>query len=454
MNAIPQSFDLQSTIANLDSESIAGFFNRPDDPIPLTTQDRWRINLALTMVDTIRVRFPFFFKDDEFRTYLKYRGKEKENGFMFYAFQGIFQSALGAKVRVFWFPRLWDRKSYLAFEFSVPKLVIGNNYTRILWGTDILARMQQELVGIYQMLDLPPLEIADGLFSRLDISENFAVGEDLDRYIAYIGKQSYPRRRRMNIANPKSEMKGDGEDNGVSFRTNKKWLSFYDKLAESGEAESWGKLRMELSLRSTDSITQLFGFKQVRVRDLNFGLCQNELNIELEKLALDRPIFCMDSAEEQLLQQLGYRESNSLVAFITHERNHPGLSAKDLAERLGTTPKTVNLRRKQLQELPFAIQWDSSYPELPPLHLSIPPAKLLAQVMAQSGVEKDSNTCARMDNPPMTDGGTDAEGTGVISASIPVILCPAPIELIPGEPDDLLSALFGKPTILVPSISG
>jgi hypothetical protein len=170
------------------------------------------------MLDTIRVKYPIS-PDQEELLYWDYR---------------ISSSPKGSRVSYIYNPRVTDDEVMLKYtyipydyngnrllnlEFSLPKLLYGNNYQMIgsIDGTIKLANMYLATVP-----HAPILDLAEGILNRLHMCYNHFVGSAVDDLLNAIGYLDYPHRRTKYH-----------KYEGAEFRAKHITTKFYNKERET-----------------------------------------------------------------------------------------------------------------------------------------------------------------------------------------------------------------------------
>lgn len=400
---------------------------------------RRMINEGLRSVDTITVRTAFRFRDPTAGRILTECTTPKKDGFRALTYVGWRKARSGRRVTVRYLP--WTRNyiPYLSFTFSVPKLLYGNNHHMIAPGTDIIAMLDAELAPISEELGIPPMDILSWEIRGIDISTNYPVGENLERYLAYIKTCAYPRRIRGDYNN-RAHRKGEADPqvNGISFMARSVRSTFYDKELECGSPLAYGKLRHECSFRDAKAVHRLFQREKPRLMDLTPEICRKAFQNDLNILGLCTPVLSRKVLFERLLEQFSPNTARDLRGFIALEMDYPGLSCEEAGAKYRCSAKTVRDKRHQLREAGIS-SWEDEEICLPGLELDIADFPILADGAAvfTTAIAHDGETCAEVPH-------------YILPAARDMILLPAPIHFVSaGEVDELASELFGAVTLLV-----
>ena len=322
----------------------------PDHRV-IDREQYWEANNALRFIDTVIVRVPCRFPDPSVGGQLKRKMDEKTKGFMFWQYEGEFKSASQAMVYVLYLPWTGDKQSYLSLQFSIPKVLLGNNYETIPAGFDVIARLNEELTPIFDQLGLSSMDVSQLEVRRIDFSLNFQVGSLVQKYLSYIGTRTVPHRSRSTHYNDRNRPAGmDMHDNGMCFYSASVRTTLYDKEKECKNPLAAGLLRLEISLRKAVAVRKAFGMEHPRLIDLNINIRQKIFFTEMTKLGLTNEIVSKANLWDVLQQSFSPCQANHLMGFISLERQYPGLSPKDLAKVSGLSEQAIRSYRRSLRE--------------------------------------------------------------------------------------------------------
>lgn len=362
-----------------------------------TLQSRSEINSALAITDTITLRFPVKLKPEQYRGKLKHYSKEQKNGFDFHGYTEVIYTAKKVGITVTYFPRFWDKRSYLQFTFSGQKLVLGNNYGVIKPGVDILKIIEEELNPIYKILSMKPLTLLDGLICRIDACHNFyiTVTNYLQQYIRIASHQIIPRYKRRMYMNPKTikndnaEEEVDEGDNGVKHCTDDHEVRLYDKLKECGEKGSENLLRLESSIKTNAKVGDLLNVKKPTLRNLKKQPLIDDLKARMSQLNLDKKSVQKRTIADILIEHSLKRMVPGLLLYCTQKANYPELSKEELAKKMDRSVTNVNKCIKLLAKLGIGDVCEDEL-DIPALTLE---DTVATKKNDRSVSKKDSNTC-------------------------------------------------------------
>lgn len=202
------------------------------------------------MLDTIRLKFPIALELEQLQGWIQKITSTQSGGFR-QSF--IYNPKINDDVmlKYTYYPLGYDCKPLLLLEFSLPKLLYGNNFQMLgsIDGTIKLANM-----FLAHVPNAPILDLAEGILIRLDICYNHQVGDAVDDYIKALGYLDYPHRRTKYH-----------RYEGVEFKAKHITTKFYNKQHESGIPEAFGILRQETTIMSSKAIQKLFGIRKALV---------------------------------------------------------------------------------------------------------------------------------------------------------------------------------------------
>lgn len=255
-------------------------------------------------------------------------------------------------------PQARSGEHELLIEFSLPKLVIGNNW-EMVW--DLPAALQRLDEILPQCPAFPPLPpSAEIALSRLDICYNHQVGELLRQYIEALSRLDQAHR---DVARFNTET--------VEFRSKSRKDKFYDKHAESkGEAPP-GLLRQETTLHRSSAIKRALNTdKRVFFGSLTPEVLKQVLDRELEMLSLSGHCLLAPDLSLQMLTDRygpnrGLRLFGALTAFQTGDR-------QAIADLLGVKRNAVSRLLCDIKKAGLALTEANQEEPLPPLRIDLP----------------------------------------------------------------------------------
>lgn len=344
------------------------------EPILVSEETRQKVNRILQNVDSIRLRWPITMNYDQYADVLKDHWIKNKKGFQLHEYGGSMRTSQNSVISITYMPYVINlKRSCLYLEFSIPKLLTGNNYEDELQVDDIISRVEVELASVSVAFQILPLGILSASICRIDICKNFQVGDEVSKYIEFLKTRSYPRRCRVPYQNNERGRKKSGEkDNGVSFQSKQITTLCYDKEEECGDPNSRGILRLEVQYKGSRAIKKLTSERGceanqgVRLGDLKYDIVREVIEREISILGLDAAIVIEDDFREQLKRNFSGRKVGALTDYARCEYQNPGLNAEQLAKIIGCSKATVNNYRQELREKGLAYN-GSRKASLPPL---------------------------------------------------------------------------------------
>jgi transcriptional regulator with XRE-family HTH domain len=246
----------------------------------------------------------------------------------------------------------------LLIEFSLPKLVIGNNWEMVWDLPAALHRLDSILPECPALPPLPPsAEIA---LSRLDICYNHEVGDLLPHYIEALFRLDHARR---TVARFNTET--------VEFRAKSVKTKFYDKHAESQGQAPQGLLRQEITLHRSAAIKRaLRTSERVFLGSLTIPRLKEVLDRNLDTLTLsDRCLLTPDLSCQILTDHYGSNRGLRLFGVLTAFQT---LGRQELADRLGITRASVSRLLRDIKKAGLSLTQTRQEAPLPPLTIEIP----------------------------------------------------------------------------------
>lgn len=406
------------------------------------------VNEALRFVDSIAIRIPYCLQDPRADGLLKGRCIEKSKDFVLWKYTGLVKTLSDASVSVTYLPFTREQTSYVTLVFSVQKVVQGNNYRLIPYGTDIIRRLDEELLRVLEQLGIPPVSVLEFEIRRIDISLCWQVGEDLYRYLDFIRTRVIARRERADFNNVGQRRPSgiDPHTNGTCFYSTDERITVYAKEQECKNPLADGLFRLEPSYRKPKAVEKLFqasGILQfpdqrAKVKDLCMSIIEKACRNALFLTGLGNTIASRKTLYERLLGVFSPREARGMMSFILHEQQYPGKPTSEAAELYHCSAETVRRKRKLLRDAEISAWGDEAY-DLPGLRLDI---------LDGAAIVLDDHTGWPVVTAP------DGESCGevphnIFPASRRMISSSSPVALEVVAADALVSELFGRPTILV-----
>lgn len=200
--------------------------------------------------------------------------------------------ANGSVVKCTFFPYSFTGYPLLQIEFSIPKLIFGNNINMIKDVRDLIPEINECLTHIN---GLPSLKVEDGQISRIDLCYNHQVGDTVPFFIKSLGALEFPYRKTIIYENTE-----------VAFKNDSGMSKFYDKYQESNDQKAFGILRQETTIRKKSTLQKLTGKKNPTLMDFTPEIIKTALDSDLKDLDIyDRSIGNMDTTLNKLVELEG-----------------------------------------------------------------------------------------------------------------------------------------------------
>lgn len=199
----------------------------------------------------------------------------------------------------------------IRIESSLPKLLYGNNLSRVSNARPALDRLR-EFVLDYVSGDLPDLE--EMRYTRVDYCYNFALGDLLPDYVATLGKVCYLTNRRTT--------NGSG---GAEWWNGSRRVRAYDKQREISEKEKKAVAVAKGILRFEHQIRKQSGYLERRLKKgeplkfsdvLTPALAYKILEETLNKMCLDTVFLARDAARNVLDSAFSYQKATRLLGVV------------------------------------------------------------------------------------------------------------------------------------------
>lgn len=256
-------------------------------------------------------------------------------------------------VKYTYYPIAYDENPMLTLEFSLPKLLFGNNFRMIgsIEGSIQMANLTLELVQY-----APRVDLAKGILMRLDICYNHQVGDLVGAYLRAISKLKYPHRKTKYH-------KGEG----VEFKSKHKTTKFYDKELEAGTADASGILRQETTILKTRNVKDFLGKKNPTLLDIDNDDLKFYLKTELSRLNLiDHPIPTHDQALSILSKTYGSMEGMYYYGLLVSKMRKTKV---DIAADLDRHPRSLDRQLRKIVDAEIPLTMTDLETELPILQI-------------------------------------------------------------------------------------
>ena len=304
------------------------------------------------MIDTIRVKFPISPTAFQLGAWTCMTTRIKDGEKIKY----VYNPTIGETTfRFTYLPEAYDGHPMLSLEFSLPKMVYGNNYQML---ESIEEAIKAGNAKLAKVQDIPKLDLAEGVLIRLDMCYNHQVGDAVDDYIRAIGNLEYPHRRTKYHRNE-----------GAEFRAKHKTTKFYNKEHESGYAEAHGILRQEITLINGKDIQKLFGVRQPTLMDISKEIVVEHLKDDLEKLGLlGNSIATRNTALKALCEEYGTDAGMYFFSLLNLKMDK---SKKQIANDTGMHPRSLDRKLKKIREAGIPPSLTDTEEPLPPLTIDL-----------------------------------------------------------------------------------
>jgi hypothetical protein len=307
------------------------------------------------MIDTIRLGFPVAPTEEQLKKWDRHI-RTRPTG------QTIFKYTLNLKltldavsVRCTHYPLDYSGKPLTTVEFSLPKLVFGNNFTMLSSLEPAIERANALLATIDA---LPDLDISKGILLRLDLCHNHQVGPLVPDYINAIGHLEYPHRRTKHH-----------KDEGVEFRAKHTTTKFYNKERECGDPRAHGILRQETSYLNPKRIAKLLGRRKPTLLDVTPDVVAQLLRNDLAKLHLDGNIIAdRHTALERLCAEHGPLAGYCYWGLLQHKND---ASRRQIRSRIGLHPRSLDRTLKRITDAGLVLTLTDTNEPLPPLEINL-----------------------------------------------------------------------------------
>jgi len=255
-------------------------------------------------------------------------------------------------------PKSYTGLHLLTIEFSLPKLLLGNNW-----------QMLYDIPGAIPLVDailvrspaLPPLpSVGEMTVSRLDICYNYQVGTHLTAYIEALSRLEYAHRTTARF-----------NTQTVEFRCKSIKCKFYDKHAETKGQAPQGLLRHETTLHRAAAVKRaLAQHRPVLLTHLTLNRLQSVLEHDLEAIGIrDRCFLNTDHVYDILVNEYGPQRGPRLFGIWTRYQQ---LSKDDLARQTKIKRNAINRLLADIKKAGVSLGAITNDEPLPPLRIIIP----------------------------------------------------------------------------------
>jgi len=304
------------------------------------------------MIDTIRVKFPLALTDFQKLMWNCVTTRVKDGEREKYIYN---PESGGTVFRFTYFPESFDGSPMLTLEFSLPKLIFGNNYQMVENIQEAIKLANEKLAKVR---DIPKLDLAEGILIRLDLCYNHQVGEAVNDYINALGCLDYPHRR----------TKGHRYE-GVEYRSKHKTTKFYDKQHESRHEEAFGILRQEITFLKGKDVQRLLENKKPTLPDLDLVTISEALKDDLQNLhLLNNSIATYDMALQKLCDAYGSEAGIYYFGLLIAKMER---SRKQIINKTQMHPRSLDRKLKKIVDLDMPLTLVDRKTPLPPLTIDL-----------------------------------------------------------------------------------
>ena len=275
------------------------------------------------MLDTIRIGFNYEMSPQELKGWRSKHG-EHENGYVTHEYAYSVKAPNNCKITCKYIHTSFAGNPVLTLEFSLPKLLKGNNIPSV---SDLKVAISSANEIIAGLPGFPVIDIGRGEILRLDIVYNHYVGDLVSGYIDYLSKQTHSRRTTHSFLY-----------STVYFSNKSVTTKFYDKYKQCGLDAARGLLRQEISYRNKKRIREIFDAPQFG--GLGFTPIKKELEKDLAVLGLDKLI--PDDgryAWKQLVEEHGYYGGTFHYGLLGLAKIYP---IPEIAQHGGRHHRSIN----------------------------------------------------------------------------------------------------------------
>lgn len=257
--------------------------------------------------------------------------------------------------RYTYYPMGYDGTPILILEFSLPKLIFGNNFQEI---TNVENAMIKANTILENVPFAPEVNIADGVLIRLDCCHNHQVGDAVDDFINAIGNLEYPHRRTKYHR---------GE--GVEFRAKHKTTKFYNKERESGFVEAHGILRHETTMLDPKDIQKLCKCPAPTLLDLSNQRIADVLKDDLSKLGLlNNSIADRNTALQALCSEYGDNAGIYYYGLLVSKLDK---TKKQIVQKSKMHPRSLDRKLQKIKQAGIPLSLTDQNEPLPPLTIDL-----------------------------------------------------------------------------------
>lgn len=242
-------------------------------------------------------------------------------------------------------------------EFSLPKLVFGNNCEMIRDLRAAIELADEKLAQVPAFPVLPSLQ--EWTVSRVDVCYNYFVGPLVSDYVTALSVLEYPRRDTVRV-----------NAETVEYRAQSVKTKFYDKLAEARLPEAEGLLRHETTFHRAAAIKAAIHRQgTLYLSDITPEHCRAILEADLSRLGiLGLSLGNFNTALAALTAEYGPARATRLFGIIALFQQY---TRAEIAVKLGQTRNFVNRCLLDIRKAGVSLTLPQSDYPLPPLEVDL-----------------------------------------------------------------------------------
>jgi len=227
----------------------------------------------------------------------------------------------------------------LLLQFSLPKVLFGNNYHLLFDFEQALSKANAQLSYASH---IPTVDLNSGILHRLDYCCNYQVGERVPDYIRLMRGLNFPHRHTKPYG-----------DEGVQFHSKVKTTKFYDKQYQCKDLKAYGLLRHETTIHHRTDIQKLLGICNPTLYAVDIDSVQAWLEEDLEKLRLNhQQIFNREIASEKLVSVYGPKIGDRLLGYLVRSQTH---TKQEMMEKFGQSRTTIYRNERLITDAGVAL---------------------------------------------------------------------------------------------------
>ena len=248
-----------------------------------------------------------------------------------------------------------ETKPLLKLEFSLPRIIFGNNVQIIKNVNEAIDIANKKFRGAPQ---IPMVDFFEGVIYRVDLCYNHMVGENVQDYILALFKLSFPQRKTLPYFGQ-----------GVQYYAKSISTKFYDKEKQCGFDRGYGVLRQEITFRDRGRIAELAGVQCPTISSMTGDFIKKNLVHDLQALKLqDQIIGDRDSASKILVDKYGPTEGDRLMGFLIRKQT---MSKDQMMEKYGCSRSSINKTEKKITDAGISMALIDNKIPLPPLGIDL-----------------------------------------------------------------------------------